>query len=80
MEASLSLALLSHVYPPPGCEIFSNMEQHQYTEVVNLVKHSILSTDLAVYFKRKKNFFDAANRGDFKGIDDEEKSLLRYKR
>lgn len=53
------------------------MNQSEYADVINLVKHAILSTDLALYFKRKNDFFKAANRGNFKGTGEGEKALLR---
>ena len=61
-----------------GCEIFSHLSQSQYTKVIRLIEHSIISTDLAVYFQRRKEFFDVVDMKSYDWSKEKHKSLLRF--
>ena len=51
-----------------GCEILSQLSSAQYAQVIKLVQHAILSTDLAIYFQKRKAFFEliTSNKQDWK--------------
>ena len=47
------------------CNILSNLNAQDFDTVINQVKHAIISTDLAVYFKTRGQFFDAVQSNTF---------------
>ena len=42
----------------PGNQILSNLNTQEYENVVKLIEHAILATDLAIFFKNKHRFID----------------------
>ncbi|KAK3867482.1 hypothetical protein Pcinc_027052 [Petrolisthes cinctipes] len=60
-----------------GHNIFSNLSSAQYARVMNVLKQSILATDLTVYFQVRMEFFSLANEGDFDMTQKEHRELLR---
>jgi len=55
----------------PGNQILSNLNTQEYENVVRLIEHAILATDLAFFFKNKHRFIDnISNLNDvFKSSD-----------
>lgn len=47
------------------CNILSNLTPQEFDTVINQVKHAIISTDLAVYFRTRGQFFDAVQNQCF---------------
>ena len=45
----------------PGNQILSNLNTQEYENVVKLVEHAILATDLAIFFRNKYRFIDNIN-------------------
>ncbi|KAK4325067.1 hypothetical protein Pmani_004338, partial [Petrolisthes manimaculis] len=60
-----------------GHNIFSNLSSAQYSRVMNVLKQSILATDLTVYFQVRMEFFSLVNEGDFDMTQKEHRELLR---
>ncbi|XP_071952121.1 dual 3',5'-cyclic-AMP and -GMP phosphodiesterase 11-like isoform X2 [Antedon mediterranea] len=60
-----------------GCEIFNNLSPEDYSQVTRLVEHAILSTDLAVYFKSRGDFFNLVKSKDCDWCDEENREILR---
>ncbi|XP_067686279.1 dual 3',5'-cyclic-AMP and -GMP phosphodiesterase 11A-like isoform X1 [Haliotis asinina] len=61
-----------------GHNIFSNFSSEEYSEVVNILKHAILATDLSLHIQRVRDkFFTMVNQGDQAWDDRESKEILR---
>ena len=60
-----------------GCEILSQLTSAEYAELIKLIQHAILSTDLAIYFKRRQSFFDVMNGNVKDWKNEEHRELLR---
>ncbi|XP_072017512.1 dual 3',5'-cyclic-AMP and -GMP phosphodiesterase 11A-like [Amphiura filiformis] len=60
-----------------GHNIFSNMIPEQYSEVMNVLKHSILATDLALHIKVRGEFFELLKNGKPNWSNQHHKELLR---
>ncbi|XP_058792886.1 cGMP-specific 3',5'-cyclic phosphodiesterase-like isoform X2 [Phymastichus coffea] len=56
--------------------IFQNLPMEDYRKVMRVVENSILSTDLAVYFKKKNFFMKLIDEGEFDWQSEEKKELL----
>ncbi|XP_058124704.1 dual 3',5'-cyclic-AMP and -GMP phosphodiesterase 11-like [Anopheles coustani] len=64
----------------PGNQILSNMSSEDYSRVIRVLEDAILSTDLAVYFRKRGAFLSLIepNRGEMNAWQAEEpRSLLR---
>lgn len=48
-----------------GNNIFQAMSTEDYRSVMRTVENAILSTDLAVYFKKKNSFLELVDNGEF---------------
>ncbi|MFT7799570.1 dual 3',5'-cyclic-AMP and -GMP phosphodiesterase 11A [Arapaima gigas] len=48
-----------------GHNIFSNLSSREYSDVMQLLKQSILATDLTLYFENRSAFFDLVKKGDY---------------
>jgi cGMP-specific 3',5'-cyclic phosphodiesterase, invertebrate len=48
-----------------------------YREVMKVVEHAILSTDLAMYFKKRSNFLELVDNGEFDWQCEEKKEGLQ---
>ncbi|KAI5714383.1 hypothetical protein M8J76_016146 [Diaphorina citri] len=59
-----------------GNNIFQALSPHDYRIVMKLVENSILSTDLAMYFKKKNRFIQLVENGEFDWQSEEKKQLL----
>ena len=47
-----------------GNQILSNVSQDEFKRVISTVQDAILATDLAVYFKRRKDTFALLESGE----------------
>ncbi|KAJ8967687.1 hypothetical protein NQ317_015433 [Molorchus minor] len=56
--------------------IFQALSPEDYRKVMRLVETSILSTDLAMYFKKKNKFLELIENGEFDWQSDDKKELL----
>ncbi|CAH0563713.1 unnamed protein product [Brassicogethes aeneus] len=60
----------------PGNELLSNISSEEYTKIVRVLEEAILSTDLAVYFRKRGAFFNVVRDGPCWAQDDH-RDLLR---
>lgn len=56
--------------------IFQSLSTDDYRRVMRLVEAAILSTDLAMYFKKKNKFLELIDDGEFDWQSDDKKELL----
>ncbi|XKL66408.1 hypothetical protein PGB90_009828 [Kerria lacca] len=59
-----------------GNNIFQALSPDDYRAVMKIVENSILSTDLAMYFKKKNCFMELVENGEFDWQSEEKKELL----
>lgn len=52
---------------------FQSLSPEDYRQVMNVVESAILSTDLAMYFKKRDKFLDLIDNGEFDWQSDEKK-------
>uniref|UniRef100_A0A7M4F577 Phosphodiesterase n=1 Tax=Crocodylus porosus TaxID=8502 RepID=A0A7M4F577_CROPO len=48
-----------------GHNIFANLSSKDYSDLMQLLKQSILATDLTLYFERRTAFFELVSKGDY---------------
>ncbi|KAM6460572.1 dual 3',5'-cyclic-AMP and -GMP phosphodiesterase 11A isoform 2-T2 [Liasis olivaceus] len=48
-----------------GHNIFANLSSKDYSDLMQLLKKSILATDLTLYFEKRTEFFELVNKGDY---------------
>ncbi|XP_077584524.1 dual 3',5'-cyclic-AMP and -GMP phosphodiesterase 11A isoform X2 [Stigmatopora nigra] len=48
-----------------GHNIFSNLSSTEYSNLMQLLKQSILATDLTLYFENRSTFFELVNKGEY---------------
>ncbi|XP_074856869.1 dual 3',5'-cyclic-AMP and -GMP phosphodiesterase 11A isoform X1 [Carettochelys insculpta] len=48
-----------------GHNIFANLSSKEYSDLMQLLKQSILATDLTLYFERRTEFFELVNKGNY---------------
>ncbi|KAG5852601.1 hypothetical protein ANANG_G00064270 [Anguilla anguilla] len=48
-----------------GHNIFSNLSSKEYSDLMQLLKQSILATDLTLYFENRKAFFEMVSKGEY---------------
>ncbi|XP_063174201.1 dual 3',5'-cyclic-AMP and -GMP phosphodiesterase 11A [Candoia aspera] len=48
-----------------GHNIFANLSSKDYGDLMQLLKKSILATDLTLYFEKRTEFFELVNKGDY---------------
>ncbi|XP_044754885.1 cGMP-specific 3',5'-cyclic phosphodiesterase [Coccinella septempunctata] len=56
--------------------IFQALSPYDYRKVMKLVETAILSTDLAMYFKKRNKFLELIENGEFDWQSDDKKELL----
>ncbi|XP_055685169.1 dual 3',5'-cyclic-AMP and -GMP phosphodiesterase 11 isoform X2 [Lutzomyia longipalpis] len=62
----------------PGNQILSNLSSDDYSKVIHILEDAILSTDLAVYFRKRGPFLNAVKPNSMNyWLADESRSLLR---
>lgn len=59
-----------------GNDIFGNLSEEEYRNVIQILEACILATDLALYFTNRTKFFDLVNTGS-NWEPDENRELLR---
>ncbi|KAG8237830.1 hypothetical protein J437_LFUL002439 [Ladona fulva] len=59
-----------------GNNIFQALSPEDYRRVMTIVEMAILSTDLAMYFKKKDKFREMVDNGEFDWQSEEKKELL----
>ncbi|KAK2903309.1 hypothetical protein Q8A67_008022 [Cirrhinus molitorella] len=60
-----------------GHNIFANLSSKEYSNMMQLLKQAILSTDLTLYFKRRTNFFECVLSGQFSWSNEEHRDMFR---
>ncbi|XP_061573915.1 dual 3',5'-cyclic-AMP and -GMP phosphodiesterase 11A [Cololabis saira] len=60
-----------------GHNIFANLSSKEYSNMMQLLKQAILSTDLTLHFERRPKFFDYVLCGDFSWTDEGHREALR---
>ncbi|XP_046832807.1 dual 3',5'-cyclic-AMP and -GMP phosphodiesterase 11 isoform X1 [Vespa crabro] len=60
-----------------GNQILSNLSPEEYSRVVKVLEEAILSTDLAVYFRKRGAFFSLARGGGYNWAYGDHRELLR---
>lgn len=60
-----------------GNQILSNLSPEDYSRVVKVLEEAILSTDLAVYFRKRGAFLSIARDGDYNWAFSDHRELLR---
>ncbi|XP_070278782.1 dual 3',5'-cyclic-AMP and -GMP phosphodiesterase 11A isoform X1 [Myotis yumanensis] len=48
-----------------GHNIFANLSSKDYSDLMQLLKQSILATDLTLYFERRTEFFELVSKGEY---------------
>uniref|UniRef100_A0A8D3AXP7 Phosphodiesterase n=1 Tax=Scophthalmus maximus TaxID=52904 RepID=A0A8D3AXP7_SCOMX len=48
-----------------GHNIFSNLSSTEYSDLMQLLKQSILATDLTLYFENRNTFFELVSNGEY---------------
>ncbi|XP_026503380.1 dual 3',5'-cyclic-AMP and -GMP phosphodiesterase 11A isoform X1 [Terrapene carolina triunguis] len=48
-----------------GHNIFANLSSKEYSDLMQLLKQSILATDLTLYFERRTEFFELVSKGNY---------------
>eukprot|EP00079_Xenopus_tropicalis_P027259 XP_012821493.1 PREDICTED: cGMP-specific 3',5'-cyclic phosphodiesterase isoform X3 [Xenopus tropicalis] len=59
-----------------GNQILSGLSVQDYKTVLKMIKQAILATDLALYIKRRSDFFELVNKKKFKWDDPSQKELF----
>ncbi|XP_037079257.1 dual 3',5'-cyclic-AMP and -GMP phosphodiesterase 11-like isoform X2 [Pollicipes pollicipes] len=60
-----------------GVQILNNLRPEEYSRLVKVVESAILSTDLAIYFKKRGRFFQLLETGAFDWQQESCRDLLR---
>uniref|UniRef100_A0A672M8C6 Phosphodiesterase n=1 Tax=Sinocyclocheilus grahami TaxID=75366 RepID=A0A672M8C6_SINGR len=61
----------------PGNQILSGLSLDEYKATLKMIEKSILATDLALYMKKRTEFFELAKNSQFVWEDDYHRDLLR---
>ncbi|XP_054638710.1 dual 3',5'-cyclic-AMP and -GMP phosphodiesterase 11A isoform X1 [Dunckerocampus dactyliophorus] len=60
-----------------GHNIFANLCSKEYSNMMQLLKQAILSTDLTLHFERRSKFFECVLAGKFSWTDEKHREVLR---
>lgn len=60
-----------------GNEILSSLHPEEYSSTINFLEHAILSTDLALYFKKRTEYFNIVKENRFDWEDIGTRSIMR---
>ncbi|AWO96726.1 putative dual 3'-5'-cyclic-AMP and -GMP phosphodiesterase 11A-like [Scophthalmus maximus] len=60
-----------------GHNIFANLCSKEYSNMMQLLKQAILSTDLTLHFERRSKFFECVLSGNFSWTDEGHREVLR---
>ncbi|KAM9827138.1 cGMP-specific 3',5'-cyclic phosphodiesterase isoform 1-T1 [Neosynchiropus ocellatus] len=61
----------------PGNQILSGLSLDEYKATLKMIERAILATDLALYMKRRGEFFELTKNNQFVWQDDHHRELLR---
>ncbi|XP_053484756.1 cGMP-specific 3',5'-cyclic phosphodiesterase isoform X2 [Ictalurus furcatus] len=61
----------------PGSQILSSLSLDEYKTTLKMIEKAILATDLALYMKKRTEFFELAKNNQFNWEDDCHRDLLR---
>ncbi|KAM4714325.1 cGMP-specific 3',5'-cyclic phosphodiesterase isoform 2-T2 [Anableps anableps] len=61
----------------PGNQILSGLSLAEYKTTLKMIEKAILATDLALYMKRREEFFELTKNNQFVWEDDHHRDLLR---
>ncbi|XP_054609668.1 cGMP-specific 3',5'-cyclic phosphodiesterase isoform X2 [Dunckerocampus dactyliophorus] len=61
----------------PGNQILSSLSLEEYKSTLKMIEMAILSTDLALYIKRREEFFELTKNKQFVWEDEHHRDLLR---
>ncbi|XP_061566777.1 cGMP-specific 3',5'-cyclic phosphodiesterase-like isoform X1 [Cololabis saira] len=61
----------------PGNQILSGLSLDEYKATLKMIERAILATDLALYMKRREEFFELTKNSQFIWEDEQHKDLLR---
>ncbi|MEQ2187352.1 cGMP-specific 3',5'-cyclic phosphodiesterase, partial [Goodea atripinnis] len=61
----------------PGNQILSGLSLVEYKTTLKMIEKAILATDLALYMKRREQFFELTKNNQFVWEDDNHRDLLR---
>ncbi|XP_010774637.1 dual 3',5'-cyclic-AMP and -GMP phosphodiesterase 11A [Notothenia coriiceps] len=60
-----------------GHNIFANLCSKEYSNMMQLLKQAILSTDLTLHFERRSKFFECVLSGEFSWTDEGHREVIR---
>ncbi|XP_078284389.1 dual 3',5'-cyclic-AMP and -GMP phosphodiesterase 11A [Rhinoraja longicauda] len=60
-----------------GHNIFANLSSKEYSDLMQLLKQAILSTDLMLYFELRSKFFEYVMSGEHNWCHEEHRQMLR---
>ncbi|MBN3297987.1 PDE11 phosphodiesterase, partial [Amia calva] len=60
-----------------GHNIFANLYSKEYSNMMQLLKQAILSTDLTLYFQKRTTFFECVLSGEYSWTKKEHREVLR---
>ncbi|KAF4521720.1 hypothetical protein B566_EDAN012168 [Ephemera danica] len=61
----------------PGNQILANLSHEEYSRVIKVLEDAILSTDLAVYFRKRGAFFNLVRSNEHNWAREDHRELLR---
>ncbi|XP_062372980.1 cGMP-specific 3',5'-cyclic phosphodiesterase isoform X2 [Sardina pilchardus] len=61
----------------PGSQVLSGLSLDEYKVTLKMIEKAILATDLALYMKKRGEFFDLAHSNEFEWEDGYHRELLR---
>ncbi|MBN3278254.1 PDE11 phosphodiesterase, partial [Polyodon spathula] len=61
-----------------GHNIFANLSSREYSDLMQLLKQSILATDLTLYFEKRSEFFELVDKGEYNWNFKNHREMLRY--
>ncbi|XP_015277927.1 PREDICTED: dual 3',5'-cyclic-AMP and -GMP phosphodiesterase 11A [Gekko japonicus] len=60
-----------------GHNIFANLSSKDYSDLMQLLKKSILATDLTLYFEKRSEFFELVGKGDYNWSVNGQREIFR---
>ncbi|XP_060113004.1 dual 3',5'-cyclic-AMP and -GMP phosphodiesterase 11A [Heteronotia binoei] len=60
-----------------GHNIFANLSSKDYSDLMQLLKKSILATDLTLYFEKRTEFFELVSKGDYNWSVNGQREIFR---
>ncbi|XP_048340427.1 dual 3',5'-cyclic-AMP and -GMP phosphodiesterase 11A [Sphaerodactylus townsendi] len=60
-----------------GHNIFANLSSKDYSDLMQLLKKSILATDLTLYFEKRNDFFELVSKGDYNWSVNGQREIFR---